>query len=423
MSKPVIASAIEVPDITTLKEARLSANSKRVLISFIIFGISMPITSLFTGTFLWRETNDIGLIAIYGISQYITTFIVFVLNSFLLKHVNIKLLFSAGMILFGIANFLLMFNERFSVAIVVLFSIAIGASAGLMWANRNLIHLNATNKSNRDYFNGLLSVCDTLSLILVPLLAGILIVYTQSLNFADYKSAYILLGAFVFLVMFLSSIFILGAELTNPTTKFVFIRKASRIWWYTRLLTFFGSMMYSILYLISGVIVLLYAGDEDTLGLLQSVSAFFGAMALYLIVRKISKKDRTKMLLLRALFVCIGAIIFLLDFGFFGVAAVFLVIAISQPFWTTAIFGIWHESIEDEAAETGINTYNYFIDLEFWINLGRISSLVIILIVVQSAPTAAAIISAVLAIIFSQVMLALVTFLLQKAEASSTSSR
>ena len=90
------------------------------------------------------------------------------INGFLLQHINIKRLYSAGMLLSGVSMAVMMSLGKLGMTGVGVAGLMMGMSFGLFWANRDFLALSTTNDSNRNYYYGVETFFYTNTYVIVP---------------------------------------------------------------------------------------------------------------------------------------------------------------------------------------------------------------------------------------------------------------
>lgn len=79
------------------------------------------------------------MVVIYQLAVYTGIPFTFLVNGFLLQHINIKRLYSAGMLLSGISMAVMMSLGKLSMLGVGIAGLMMGMSFGLFWANRDFL--------------------------------------------------------------------------------------------------------------------------------------------------------------------------------------------------------------------------------------------------------------------------------------------
>ena len=79
-----------------------------LLLTNLIYAFVLPVIDVFVGAYVMRNSHDVKMVVIYQLAVYTGIPLTFLVNGFLLQHVNIKRLYSAGMLLSGVAMAVMM---------------------------------------------------------------------------------------------------------------------------------------------------------------------------------------------------------------------------------------------------------------------------------------------------------------------------
>ena len=142
-------------------------NMKILLLTNMLYALVLPVVEIFVRTYIMRNTSDPVMVAFYQLAMYAGIVATSFVNGFLLKKYNVKILYSAGILVSGISMFGMMTIKSLGFIELGLAGFLMGAASGLFWTNRYLLALYNTNDDNRNYFFGFWS----LSFSLLPLLA------------------------------------------------------------------------------------------------------------------------------------------------------------------------------------------------------------------------------------------------------------
>ncbi|MBU0578896.1 hypothetical protein KKE34_00550 [Patescibacteria group bacterium] len=125
---------------------------------------------------------------------------------------------------------------------------------------------------------------------------------------------------------------------------------------------------------------LLFLGDEGVMGTIKSVLAVVVGVVIYVIGRKMRSKDRFRMLMLGTLPLLIAALLLMIQFS--QLTLIFYIIALilsCNIFWFVYI-PIFSKTTEIQGDGRMEDNYAYVLDHELFINLGRISFMLFILL-------------------------------------------
>ena len=161
----------------------------RVLtVTNLVYGLVMPVIEMFIGAYVMRKSDDVKMVVTYQLAVYTGIPFTFLVNGFLLQHVNIKRLYSLGMLLSGVSMVVMMSLNELNLLGLGVAGLLMGMSFGLYWSNRDFLALSSTDDSNRNYYYGLETLFATNIGIVVPF------VWYAPSGLAWAMAAYVLLG-------------------------------------------------------------------------------------------------------------------------------------------------------------------------------------------------------------------------------------
>jgi MFS transporter, YQGE family, putative transporter len=127
-------------------------NFKILTLTNLVYALVLPVIDIFVAAYVMRNSNDPTKVVIYQLTIYTGIPLTFLLNGFLLKHINIRKLYSAGMMLSGISMIIMMSLKTLDLVGIGVAGITMGLSFGFYWANRDYLALAITNDENRNYY-------------------------------------------------------------------------------------------------------------------------------------------------------------------------------------------------------------------------------------------------------------------------------
>ena len=130
-------------------------NFRILVLTNLVYALVLPVIDIFVAAYVMRNSNDPTKVVIYQLTIYTGIPVTFLLNGYLLKHFNIRKLYSAGMMLSAISMMVMMSLKSLDLTGIGLAGIIMGMSFGFYWANRDYLALAITNDINRNYYYGL----------------------------------------------------------------------------------------------------------------------------------------------------------------------------------------------------------------------------------------------------------------------------
>ncbi|MCX7008912.1 MAG: MFS transporter [Kiritimatiellaeota bacterium] len=196
-------------------------NMRVLLITNLIYAFVMPVIEIFIGAYVMRNSNDVKMVIAYQLAVYTGIPFTFLVNGWLLQKINIKRLYSFGMLLSGVSMVCMMSLKELSLGGLIAAGLLMGMSFGLYWSNRDFLALSSTNDGNRNYYYGLETFFATNIGIVIPVSIG---AFIGSFG-ARANVAYQIITGLVFVLTLIASWVLHRGEFDNPPrTPFIHFR-------------------------------------------------------------------------------------------------------------------------------------------------------------------------------------------------------
>lgn len=356
-------------------------NMRTLLKTNMLYALVLPVVEIFVGAYIMRNTNDPTFVALYQLFMYIGIATTSFLNGYLLRVVNVKILYAGGILISGISMFLMMMVQSLGTTELIIAGFAMGAASGFFWTNRYLLTLNNTNDTNRNYFFGLESFFFSVASITVPLVIGAFISQLEGHTIlgvtVNINEAYQMVTFGVILITIVTCVVLWKGNFKNPTERnFVYFKFIS-LWNKMLGLAALKGMVQGFLVTAPAILVLKLVGDEGSLGLIQGVSGALTAILVYVLGRVAQPKDRLKIFIAGLLVFFIGTIFSGVMFSAVGVIVFVLCKVIFQPLFDLAYFPIMMQTIDATKKIEKRNEYTYILSHEFGLFLGRAFGLIL----------------------------------------------
>ncbi|MEO7315597.1 MAG: MFS transporter [Ginsengibacter sp.] len=335
----------------------------------LVYAFVLPVIDIFVAAYIMRNSNDPTKVVIYQLTIYTGIPITFLLNGYLLKKINIKKLYSAGMMLSGVSMIIMMSIKTLDLWGIGFAGITMGLSFGFYWANRDFLALATTNDRNRNYYYGLETFFYTIIAVVIPVTIGWFIESKGEGTFV--KQAYLIITGCVFIITILASIVCFRGKFENPPPrKFVFF-KFHPLWYKLLSLALLKGLAQGFLVTAPAMLIMLLLGKEGALGTAQSVGAIIAAVIMYVIGRLSKPEDRIKIFATGLILFAIGAIFNGVLFDATGVVIFILLLLIAKPLMDLAYFPIQFRVIDIVSKIEKRGEYAYILNHEAGLYVGR----------------------------------------------------
>jgi len=344
-------------------------NFRILVLTNMVYAMVLPVIDIFVAAYVMRNSNDPVKVVIYQLTIYTGIPLTFLLNGFLLKHFNIKKLYSAGMMLSGISMMIMMSLKTLDLMGIGFAGITMGLSFGFYWANRDYLALAITNDDNRNYYYGLETFFYTIIAVVIPVAIGWFI-ESKGGN-AQIHTAYLALTGAVFIITILASMVCFRGTFKNPEQKKYVFFKFHPLWYKLLSLALLKGLAQGFLVTAPAMLIMLLLGKEGALGTAQSIGAVIAAVIMYVLGRLSKPSDRIKIFAAGLILFAIGAILNGVLFNQIGVILFILLLLIAKPLLDLAYFPIQFKVIDIVSKIENRGEFAYILNHEAGLYLGR----------------------------------------------------
>ena len=255
-------------------------NFKILVLTNLVYAFVLPVIDIFVAAYVMRSSNDPTKVVIYQLTIYTGIPLTFLLNGFLLKHFNIRKLYSAGMMLSAVSMIIMMSLKELNLVGIGIAGLTMGLSFGFYWSNRDFLALAITNDQNRNYYYGLETFFYTIIGVVIPITIGWFI-ESKGSGGEDVKSAYLIITGVVFIVTVLASVVCFRGNFKNPVEKKYIYFKFHPLWNRLLVLAALKGLAQGFLVTAPAMLIMLLIGKEGALGTAQSIGAILAAVIMY----------------------------------------------------------------------------------------------------------------------------------------------
>ncbi|OGF20484.1 hypothetical protein A2316_01495 [Candidatus Falkowbacteria bacterium RIFOXYB2_FULL_38_15] len=360
----------------------ISDKTKSLFFSYALWGAAYPIISLFINAFIWRQTGSFINVAGYNLGLFIGLPFGFLFATILLRKINIKFTYILGLLISIIAGFLAIFLSSFSFFIYLTYGLIYGVGSGLYWSSRNYLTLQETKDEHRNYFFSIVSLANKISGMVVAFVSGWIIFSVESMLGYSATGAYLLLIFIAFIFMLLSGLVIFKTNLETPTIKKIWQLSISKKWNQVRIVAMGMGVLDGSMYFLPTLLILYFLGKENVLGTISAVVSLISMLLLYIYGKYSSRRDRKYILLLSFSVNFLLALLLALFMSHLSVYIFVLLCGLSLAFYWLAL-NPWFLSVMDTVlGEKKQDKFVVIFDHEIFLNLGRIVSVIISLVLV-----------------------------------------
>lgn len=346
-------------------------SAKILIITNVIYAFVLPVIDIFVASYIMRSSNDPAKVMFYQLAIYTGIPITFFINGYLLNRINVKKLFSAGMLLSGVSMVFMMSLNEINYFGLVGAGLIMGMSFGLYWANRDYLVLATTKDKTRNFYYGLETFFYTIIASIVPFMIGWYLMKGNGPTDAGINTGYKVVTGIVFLITILASIVFHFGEYEKPKSeKFLFF-KFNKLWNKMLQLAVLKGLAQGFIVTAPAMLMMKFFESEGALGTAQSIGAILAAIVM-LILGKISQpKHRLIIFSFGLIFFFLGSFINGLLFNQLGVIIFMFLLLIARPVLDIAYFPIQLKVIDLLSKFENRNEFSYILNHEFGLFVGR----------------------------------------------------
>ena len=347
-----------------------SHNFKILVLTNMVYALVQPVIDIFVAAYIMRNSNDTSKVVIYQLAIYTGIPLTFLINGFLLKYINIRKLYSIGMLLSGVSMIIMMSLKTLDLTGIGVAGITMGLSFGLYWSNRDYLAIYTTNDDNRNYYYGLETFIYTMIAIIVPATIGWFI--QSKTGEADKHSAYVIITGVVFLITLAASAVCFRGKFENPVQKKYIFLKFHPLWYKLLSLAMFKGLAQGFLVTAPAMLIFKILGEEGELGSAQSIGAVLAAIIIYLIGRFSKPSDRIKTFSVGLILFAVGACINGALYDRTSVIIFLLLLLIAKPLMDLAYYPIQLRVIDIVSHIEKRGEFAYILNHESGLYAGRL---------------------------------------------------
>jgi YQGE family putative transporter len=338
----------------------------------------MGLSNIFINVFFWNKTNDFKVIVVYNLMHYIWTPVTFIIAACIAKKKNGIWPLKIGLFIYGIFYYLILSMGDKDVRYIYFLGIVYGLACGFYWLAFNTLSFELTDLNNRDTFNGYNGSCAGIAAAIAPITSAFII--TRFSGDRGYKIVFLLTLMMFVLLFFMSSI--LKCENNNGKLN---IRKAlnpnCEQWEPLKKCIFFWGFRDVIIIFIINILVIETTNSELFLGKLTLLASIITASS-YILVQKIIKPALRKKAIILGTFGSFFAVLGLT----INVTKLMLMVYVVMDAFFLPFFIIQQNSSTFNVIEKSHNSdfrMEYIINKDIFLNLGRIISSSILMLVLM----------------------------------------
>ena len=347
---------------------------KKLVVSYSMRGFAYPIFSIFVNAFIWRVSQSVWNISVYNLASFIGLPLGFFVNGFILKKIKIKQSYFLGLALSMLSVLAVIFFTGSHWSSFLLYGTIYGFGCGLYWSCRNYLSFQETKDGDRNYFLSLISSIELLAQVIISFLAGLLIMSGETSTWYTPIMAYWFLIFVTGLFTWLAGFTIKNVEYHSPVVTKIWQPFVSREWNTLRIVDFGIGLLEGIKFFLPTLLILYFLGKEGVLGTITAIVSLLTILFFYVYGRLAKPQHRKKVFLVSLVIHLILAGFLALVHNGFNVIVYVLLSNLPQAFFWLTLEPWMLARMDKEVGENPEQKYFLVFDMELFLNMGRIIS-------------------------------------------------
>jgi MFS transporter, YQGE family, putative transporter len=367
--------------------SKLHTDAQKLITTIFLFNLIGPIFGIFMNAFIWRQTHDIILVAIYNTIVYLVIPSAFYLNGYLLRKFSPAAPYTFSLLISGVAVAVFVFLPKVTYEAVILYSIVDGLSAGVYWANRNLLTLKTTTTHDRIYFSSIETASTTVTSVVIPALIGWFITFGTPMHLYTALQGYQLVMIYMTLVIIRIGIISKTIHAADISVPKLFVKQVSNNWKKFRVIQFIYGLENAVDFFVPVLLVFILVGNEAALGTVQSISAIIASIIIYWLGKSLNTSHRLRLIAISIFITILGALTFGILYSAIGVFILYAAQALAQQFMWVGSSSVNYDLIDVDNKDASQH-YAYVCDEEIYLNGGRVIGILFFMLIIYLSSNA-----------------------------------
>ena len=355
----------------------LPRNARLMLCTSTLVVFAIPVISIFVYALIMRSTRDVNHVMAFQFALYAGIPVAFLMNRFLVGRLSFAHLYAFGIVLCGAVLAGMTCMDELTWERIVGMGFLMGVATGFHWANRNYLSLVCTHDGYRNYYFGVESFFYCVSGVVVPSAVGSFIAWWcgQGVGHppADAREAYRWVAGGVLALMLGGASFLMRGSFPAERPAIIVRSRFNPVWRKLLLLATLKGTVHIFLMTAPAVLIMrVLGGQENALGLVQSVGAILAAVLMYLIGRTTRPEHRVAVFAFALVLYGFGAMVNAVYFNRLSVLLFMACQLVAQPMLDLSYGPILLRVLDVVSADGKESQYAYIVSHELGIFTGRL---------------------------------------------------
>ncbi|WZY01018.1 MFS transporter [Bacillus sp. FSL W7-1360] len=345
-----------------------------------LYALSVALSNTFVNVFLWKQSGEFIDLALYNLMVVIFQPLSFWAAGMLTKRIDRAHVLRIGVVLMSLFYIAVLLASHHVNDYLLVLGALLGIGVGCYWLAFNVLTFEVTEPATRDFFNGFLGLLTSFAGMTGPLLAGFIIT-----SMSGYSGYFIIFATS--LTLFLLAI-LLTFSLSKRHAHGRFCIKAALMerqdnenW--RRILTahIFEGLREGTFIFVIVVWIYVVAKNELALGMYGLVTSSIQLVCYYVVARFLKPSLRKKSILLGGILLYGAVFLLVVNLSFTKLMTYGIVISIAYPILLIPYVSLTYDVIGTATRASELRV-EYIVVREWFINIGRILSIVLFIVAI-----------------------------------------
>ncbi|WP_226646775.1 MFS transporter [Mesobacillus subterraneus] len=360
-----------------LGDIELTKDLALLLIIGGLYSLSIALSNTFVNIYLWKQSGELADLAMYNLSIVVAQPLTFILAGRWAKKVDRVIVLRIGVIFLALFYVTVLLVGTKASEFLLLLGVLLGIGYGFYWLAYNVLTFEITEPETRDFFNGFLGILGSVGGMIGPVAAGFIISRLEKLT--GYTVVFGLsLGLFSIAVLLSFFLKRRPAHGKYWFQRIIAERKHDKNWRMVTNAHFFQGLREGVFVFIVSVFVFIATDSEMALGTYGLINSGISFLAYYFVSRMLKKEYRKKAILVGGILLFLAIFLIVFQVTYFRLLLYAALIAVAYPLLLVPYVSMTYDVIGRgwKAAEMRIE---YVVVRELFLNLGRVSSILLFL--------------------------------------------
>ncbi|MEQ6375897.1 MFS transporter [Bacillaceae bacterium S4-13-58] len=349
-----------------------------------LYSLGIFLSNTFVNIYLWKQSGQFVAIALYNLAIYVLQPITFILAGKWAKKIDRVIVLRLGVIFLSLFFLTVLLSGEHAASYKLLLGGLLGIGYGFYWLAFNVLTFEITEPDTRDFFNGFLGLLQSFAGMIGPIVAGFLISRMTG------NTGYTLVFGISFTLFFLSVITSMFLNRRPAKGSFSFRRiikerRNNKNWRMVTNAHVLQGLREGTFMFIIAVWVFITTQSEFALGKFNFTYSAMAFVFYFLVTRFLKPRYRKGSIFAGGLMLYLALSLILIELSFETLLIYAGLIGIAIPIFFVPYLSLTYDVIGKswKAAEMRIE---YIVVRELYLNLGRVSSILLFITAVTLFP-------------------------------------